>query len=201
MSGKPAEDYEDKYSRPKLREKIKEEIKESDKGGKPGQWSARKSQMLVQEYEKRGGGYRKQKKDTSARSLERWTNEHWQTSEGEAEARGQGKGGSTRRYLPERAWDLLSENERREADRRKRQGEAEGRQYVERTLAAKDAAKRVHEAHDLASLTKRALYDRARELEIQGRSRMNKEQLLDAVRQAERREGRPRNLPVGRESD
>ncbi len=29
---------------------------QSDKGGKPGEWSARKSQLLVQEYEKQGGG-------------------------------------------------------------------------------------------------------------------------------------------------
>ena len=31
-----------KYSDPKLREEVKEEIKQSDKGGAPGQWSARK---------------------------------------------------------------------------------------------------------------------------------------------------------------
>ena len=32
----------DKYSDPKLRDEVKEELKQSDKGGKPGQWSARK---------------------------------------------------------------------------------------------------------------------------------------------------------------
>ena len=45
----------EKYTDPELREQIKEEIKESDKGGKKGQWSARKSQLLTREYEKRGG--------------------------------------------------------------------------------------------------------------------------------------------------
>ncbi len=40
-------DYEEKYTDPELREKIKEEIKQSDKGGKKGQWSARKSQLLT----------------------------------------------------------------------------------------------------------------------------------------------------------
>jgi hypothetical protein len=32
----------DKYADPKLRQKVKEEIQASDKGGEPGQWSARK---------------------------------------------------------------------------------------------------------------------------------------------------------------
>lgn len=32
----------DKYTDPKLRDEIKEEIHQGDKGGKPGQWSARK---------------------------------------------------------------------------------------------------------------------------------------------------------------
>jgi hypothetical protein len=32
----------DKYSDPKLRDEVKEEIHQGDKGGKPGQWSARK---------------------------------------------------------------------------------------------------------------------------------------------------------------
>jgi hypothetical protein len=42
---------EEKYTDPELRERIKEEIKESDKGGKKGQWSARKSQLLTHKYE------------------------------------------------------------------------------------------------------------------------------------------------------
>jgi len=32
----------EKYTDPDLREEIKEEVKAGDKGGKPGQWSARK---------------------------------------------------------------------------------------------------------------------------------------------------------------
>jgi hypothetical protein len=52
---------EEKYTDPELREKIKEEIKASGKGSEPGQWSARKSQLLVKEYEKAGGGYRGEK--------------------------------------------------------------------------------------------------------------------------------------------
>ena len=47
-----------KYTKPELRERIKDRIMESSKGGKPGQWSARRSQLLAQEYEKAGGGYK-----------------------------------------------------------------------------------------------------------------------------------------------
>ena len=48
---------DNKYTKPELRERIKDRIMASSKGGKPGQWSARRSQLLVQEYEKAGGGY------------------------------------------------------------------------------------------------------------------------------------------------
>lgn len=34
-------EYGEKYTYPELREKLLEEIKQSDKGGEPGQWSAR----------------------------------------------------------------------------------------------------------------------------------------------------------------
>ncbi len=41
------------------------------------QWSARKSQLLVKEYEKAGGSY-KGEKDEYQKHLERWTEEEWQ---------------------------------------------------------------------------------------------------------------------------
>lgn len=72
------ESGKEKYTDPDLRERIKEEIQASDKGGRPDQWSARKSQLLTQEYEKRGGGYTGEK-DERQRDLERWTNEEWRT--------------------------------------------------------------------------------------------------------------------------
>jgi len=46
------------YTKPALRKRIFEKIKSGSKGGKPGQWSARKSQMLAKEYKDQGGGYR-----------------------------------------------------------------------------------------------------------------------------------------------
>jgi hypothetical protein len=67
---------EGNYTDPKLREKLKEEIKEGDKGGDPGQWSARKAQLLTHEYEKEGGEYKSNKKTDSQKDLEKWGKEN-----------------------------------------------------------------------------------------------------------------------------
>ncbi len=128
---------EEKYTDPELRERIKEGIKASDKGGKPGQWSARKSQLLVNEYEKAGGGY-KGERDADQKHLKQWTEEEWQTREGEASAR---EGGETTRYLPKEAWERLSPEEREATEEKKREGSKKGEQYVENTDAAKEARK------------------------------------------------------------
>jgi len=46
------------YTKPGLRKRIFARIKAGSKGGRPGQWSARKAQMLAKAYKKAGGGYR-----------------------------------------------------------------------------------------------------------------------------------------------
>jgi hypothetical protein len=46
------------YTKPGMRKSIFERIKAGGKGGAPGQWSARKAQMLAAQYKKAGGGYR-----------------------------------------------------------------------------------------------------------------------------------------------
>lgn len=46
------------YTKPALRKRLFERIKAGSKGGKAGQWSARKAQMLAREYKAAGGGYR-----------------------------------------------------------------------------------------------------------------------------------------------
>ena len=46
------------YTKPGLRKRIFNRIKAGGKGGAPGQWSARKAQMLAVAYKKAGGGYR-----------------------------------------------------------------------------------------------------------------------------------------------
>ena len=46
------------YTKPSLRKRIFQRIKAGSKGGNPGQWSARKAQMLAKAYKKAGGGYK-----------------------------------------------------------------------------------------------------------------------------------------------
>jgi hypothetical protein len=47
------------YTKPTLRKRIFNKIMRGGKGGAPGQWSARKAQMLAREYKAKGGGYKK----------------------------------------------------------------------------------------------------------------------------------------------
>jgi hypothetical protein len=46
------------YTKPTMRKTLFEKIKSGSKGGDPGEWSARKSQMLAKEYKAKGGGYK-----------------------------------------------------------------------------------------------------------------------------------------------
>jgi|TARA_R110002153_G_scaffold265933_3_gene428918 hypothetical protein len=46
------------YTKPTMRKRLFEKIKAGSKGGKAGQWSARKAQMLALQYKKAGGGYK-----------------------------------------------------------------------------------------------------------------------------------------------
>jgi len=46
------------YTKPALRESLFKKIKAGTKGGDPGEWSARKAQLLASEYKKAGGGYK-----------------------------------------------------------------------------------------------------------------------------------------------
>ena len=183
------DDYDEKYTKPDLRRDIKRELMDSDKGGDPGQWSARKSQMLVQEYEKRGGGYKEDADQReAAESLREWTDQEWQTEEGSAYASGDGE--PTKRYLPKRAWDLLSDEERARTDRKKREeGEDAAKQYVANTVEARAArafvdhgdASELSEAQ-LKRLTKDELNDLAGEADVAGRSSMTKDELAAALR-------------------
>ena len=69
-----------KYTKPGLRESIKKRITAGSKGGKPGQWSARKAQMVAAEYKKKGGGY-KGGEGKKQKSLKKWGKEDWQTKD------------------------------------------------------------------------------------------------------------------------
>ena len=45
------------YTKPTMRKRIFNRIKAGGKGGNPGQWSARKAQMVASAQKKAGGGY------------------------------------------------------------------------------------------------------------------------------------------------
>lgn len=126
------------YTNPSLRERLKNEIMAGDKGGKPGQWSARKAQLLAIRYRKAGGGYRGKPRKTQ-RSLKKWTREKWTTSDGKPAIR---KGG-TRRYLPAAAWSRLTPAQRAATNRKKIQGSRKGNQFVGNTEAAARAGRQI----------------------------------------------------------
>ena len=46
------------YTKPTLRKRLFNQIKAGSKGGRPGQWSARKAQLLARKYKAAGGGYK-----------------------------------------------------------------------------------------------------------------------------------------------
>ncbi|KAL1603924.1 hypothetical protein SLS60_005516 [Paraconiothyrium brasiliense] len=130
---------DDKYTDPELRNEVKEEIQAGDKGGAPGQWSARKAQMMASEYKQRGGGYTTDEKDDKAKHLDSWTKEEWQTKEGSGNAKQED--GTEKRYLPKKAWEQMSEKEKGETDQKKQEESKEGKQYVANTSKAKSARK------------------------------------------------------------
>ena len=169
MSGKSSKDYEKDYTDPELRERLKEEIKAGDRGGRSGQWSARKSQLLTHEYEAAGGGYRHEGERTESQEhLQEWGRQDWRTADGGDRARGSD---GTKRYLPDAAWDLLSEEEKAATDTRKRGSD---QQHVANTDAAKEARK----AAELVDVKATEARERV--------SRMHGDSQLDRAEQAER---------------
>lgn len=149
VSGKDAEFEEhelielkaESYTKPRLRESIKRRIMAGSRGGKPGEWSARKAQLLAIEYRRAGGGYRGGKKKPQ-RSLDKWTSEEWTTSDGKPAIR---EGGTTR-YLPEKAWQKLTPAQREATNRKKRRASQQGRQFVANTDRAREAGAKVRNA-------------------------------------------------------
>ena len=131
------------YSNPGLRKRIVAAVKAGDKGGRPGQWSARKAQIANQRYEKAGGGYSGPK--TKAQSnLSKWTKEEWRTKSGKPST--QGPKATGERYLPKKAISSLSAAEYAATSRKKRKGTAAGKQFVPNTKAAKTAGRAARKA-------------------------------------------------------
>lgn len=111
-----------KKSNPGLWKRIVARIKAGSKGGKPGQWSARKAQLAVLAYKKAGGKYVGEKK--SDNSLSKWTKEEWGTKSGKPSLK------TGERYLPKAAREALTSSEYASTTRAKRVGKAMGKQFV-----------------------------------------------------------------------
>lgn len=111
------------YTNTALRERLKNRILAGTKGGKAGQWSARKAQLLAQAYEKAGGGY-SGSKTKAQKSLSKWTKEEWGTKSGKPSLK------TGERYLPKMARKSLSASEYAATSRAKREGMKKGQQFV-----------------------------------------------------------------------
>jgi len=120
-----------KKSNPSLWKRIVASVKAGTKGGRAGQWSARKAQIAVARYKKSGGGYKGAKK--ASNSLSKWSKQKWRTSDG---SKSEGK----KRYLPDAAWKALSPAEKRATNRAKASGNKQGKQFVKQP---KNIAKKV----------------------------------------------------------
>ena len=115
-----------KKSNPGKWKRIVAAVKAGSKGGRPGQWSARKAQIAVARYKKSGGGYKGPKK--ASNSLSKWSKQKWRTSDG---SKSEGK----KRYLPDAAWKSLSSAEKAATNRAKATGNKQGKQFVRQPKA------------------------------------------------------------------
>jgi hypothetical protein len=95
-------------TKPLLWEKIKKSVKKSSKGGLPGTWSARKAQLSVLLYKKKGGAYKNKK--SSSNSLVRWSKQDWGYIN---------KKKKSGRYLPRSVINTLTSREKSVENRRK----------------------------------------------------------------------------------
>ena len=156
-------------SDPALWEQVKAEVTAGSKGGKPGQWSARKAQFAVQEYKKRGGGYLGEKDPHN--HLVEWTEEEWGTrSGGESLETGE-------RYLPKKALEAMSHEEYRRTTAAKRRDLKAGKQFSAQPADVAAKASRIRHGAE----TKADLLAEARARGIAGRSRMSKAELKRAL--------------------
>ena len=160
-----------KKTDPKLWDKVKTDVTEGDKGGRPGQWSARKAQLATQEYKKEGGGY--EGTQTPDNHLAQWTRKEWGTKSG-AES---GKTGE--RYLPKKARAHISDSDYKRTTDKKRSDTAKSRQF---SAQPGDIAARTARDRETGHASTRAdLLEQAARRGIPGRSKMKKAELERAL--------------------
>lgn len=125
-------------TKPKLWKRIVSSVKAGSKGGKAGQWSARKAQIATARYKKAGGGYRGKK--SSSNSLSKWSKQKWgYVSKGD-EKKPRAKRG---RYLPASVRKSLTASQKAATNRKKRAASKAGKQ---RAKYSKKVARKVRRA-------------------------------------------------------
>tara|TARA_A100001391_G_scaffold40259_1_gene22497 strand:+ start:17066 stop:18706 length:1641 start_codon:yes stop_codon:yes gene_type:complete len=123
--------YEKTYGKEgaKVRNRIfKRILKNNQDGTKAGQWSARKAQSLVEDYEKAMGekgkkAYKSNKKTKSQKSLKKWGDQKWRTKSGKKSSK------TGERYLPDKAIKALSDKEYKKTSAKKRKDMKKGKQF------------------------------------------------------------------------
>lgn len=85
----------------------------------------------------------KSEKDESQKHLSKWGEEDWQTKEGSANAKQDD--GTEKRYLPKKAWDNMTEEEKEETDEKKLAESKQGRQFVGNTDKAREEGRKARE--------------------------------------------------------
>ena len=158
---------------PKLWDKVKEEVTEGDKGGEPGQWSARKAQLAVNAYKHEGGGYAGERDPHN--SLKEWGDEDWGTGSGKP------SGETHERYLPKAAREHLTKKEYARTTAKKRADTKKGEQFSAQPADVARKSARYRDGHDGAGKTKAELYEMAKAKDVAGRSKMTKAELAKAV--------------------
>jgi hypothetical protein len=157
---------------PKLWEKVKDKVEASDKGGKPGQWSARKAQLAVHDYKEEGGGYKGEK--TADNHLSQWTKEEWGTKSGKkSEDTGE-------RYLPKKAREKMGDADYKQSSDKKRADTGKGKQHSKQPEHAAAVTKEAR----LEELPVAELRKKAATAKIDGRSKMTKAELVKALEAA-----------------
>tara|TARA_R100000329_G_scaffold18303_2_gene18306 strand:+ start:667 stop:1062 length:396 start_codon:yes stop_codon:yes gene_type:complete len=127
-----------KKTNPALWKRVVARVKSGTKGGRKGQWSARKAQLATQIYKKSGGGYKGSK--SSKNSLSKWTKQKWDYVSKSDSKKPKKKRG---RYLPESVRKSLSPSEKSATNRAKRKASASGKQKAK---YSKSIARKVRNA-------------------------------------------------------
>lgn len=127
-----------KKTKPSLWKRIVASVKRGTKGGRAGQWSARKAQIATAKYKKSGGGYSGAK--SSKNKLTKWSKQKWDyVSKGDSKKPKSKRG----RYLPESVRKTLTKSQKAATNKRKKQANKKGKQKAK---YSKSIARKVRKA-------------------------------------------------------